>query len=416
MKLGENVHESKKLGFGRNVAGMGDSEVCELMVEAMKAPSIFLDEVASQKITWNSALPGSTVTSQFGSVIRPLTMKSGAGLNVIATDGMLDGEFQANVFVTQLGVKFLVDPLQFTAQGNSVLVQPAAITKPFSPNAFTAQDLLPSGGANTIAAALTPATYQHGWWLNRAFHFLANGYDIQWTYGPNINLLNEELRQTVYLAPNALADSAGIMDVDMQALVRELNASYAANGALSQFILPDTQRIGMTAADATHPIFSGRPSRDFELVNNIVGGSGATTSLPFSKERRSLCCPYIIKAGVKQNIQFVQKNTDFGSKFQQWLAADQLLGGTLPVAMTEGSNIATGAGTAYNERSLDAVPITVAQTNLAQRAIYKGGVGGIVIEFAGFYMTDGFAQKIIGNEDLQRKLKNACGATYAGAA
>lgn len=414
-KLGSGLQrESKKIGFGQNVTGMGNAEICKLFAEANNAPTHALQTVASTKITFTGPVTAAAASKSFGATIKILNMnESTIGPSFVqSTPGLEDGEFQTFVFVCSVGVKMICDPLQFTAQGGSVPIPEAAAAKQATPNAFTVKDLTALGNAN-----LVPATYEHGWWLNRAMWYLVQGYNLRWTYGSLINLLDEELRQTAYMPPGAVPNSAGSSDVDLQLLVRQLNDYYQNQiGSLSEFTIIDTQRLGMTSADGVLSTFSGRPSRDFELASAMVGGQDFHSALAQNRERRTLACPYIIKPGVKTGISFEEQNEIYGNLFRAWLSADNGLGGTIPSTFTEGALISSGATTAYNEQSLDSPAKTVSQTNLAQRAVYKGGSGGMAIEFSGFEMTDDLGQRVASDPVLQGQIKDACGACCGWAA
>jgi hypothetical protein len=400
----------KTIGLGMPSAGVSDADVVALFKEAGSCPIYAMPTVASIKWGFKGPVTGAAAAKTLGATIDIL----GGGQNpagpvsVQQTAGLINGQFQTHLFACAIGVKLIPDPLQFTAQGNAITTPAASAIKNPSPNDFTVHDV-----TNVpLPASITKATLEYGWWLNYAMWNMVQAYNLRWTYGSLINILDEELRKTAFLPPNAQNGSVGAMDVDMLAIVRSMNDYYQNTlGSLSEFQAIDLQRLGSTGAAGAN-VGSFRPTRDFELASAVMGGVDFHSGLSQNSEYRTLTNPYILDPGVPPGLVFEENNTTFGDVFRAYMRADQAVtGATVPPVFTEGALIAAGAGGPFNEQTLDSPPVTVAQTVSASRSLWKYGSAFMAIEIKGYEITKALASRIQNSPDLQAALQRTCGAS-----
>jgi hypothetical protein len=246
--------------------------------------------------------------------------------------------------------------------------------------------------------------------------YMTRGYNLQWQYGHNFNLLNDTLRYTAFLPSNAQEGSASSSDVDLVAMVRRVNNYYTSALNSAQIFLPiDRLRAGNVTLNAVPGQSVYHPSRSLEVVGATYGGGGLRPMLHGNAEFRRLTTPFLAWPGVPLGLKAQVASSDDQLLMQQYFDATQGLGGTIPAAMTPFGNINAGAsnqGTAGQtgvELSLDAALALDESIGLfGQRAIFKGGPFRITVGFKGWELTPEQAE-MLRNQDVRSALEQGCG-------
>jgi hypothetical protein len=240
---------------------------------------------------------------------------------------------------------------------------------------------------------------------------MAQAYDLRWMVGTNCNILLDSLRNTAYVPPSAQTGSASDSQIDVDFLVRETNQFYNEFlGTAFNFMKVDTIRIGSTGALGAN-IGAFRPSRDLELMDATYGGIGLSGLLQGNTEFRPLSMPYIVKAGIPVGLKIEERDVDIANEMRAWLSADGGFGGAVPPSFTDDVNFVAGAGSAFNERTLDG--LNTLQTMPSQRAVFKGGRLNIKVKLKGFEITEDLYTLMANNPDIRDAICAECGIRFA---
>ena len=301
LTIQKDLDPRRKIGLG---ADANPNDVIAAISAATKAAPYALPTVA--KVQWEFAGPVAPgdVAKTLGDTIDIL----GSGQNpqgvdqVYQTSGLNDGEFQTWVLACAFGVHLEYNPEVFSVRGNS-FVRPA--TPPsapnYSPDTFTANDFAANAGApHPLPAGTVPANLDYGSPAGRAFWAMVRAYNLRWTYGSQINIMDEQLRETAYMPPNPQEGSASSSDVWVANAIREVNQRYLSKGSLADFQMVDTLRVGAINTTLTGAsVFV--PSRDFEYSPVTYGGPDlrAKIGIGHNSEFRTLTNPRLLKPGVK---------------------------------------------------------------------------------------------------------------------
>jgi hypothetical protein len=308
-----------------------------------------------------------------------------------------------------VGVHLETVPQGWTARGNAFTAPTAGQPAAFSPDFFTLNDFNGAWGEG-VSPPVAPAFLRYGTWANDAFWYMVRAYNLRWTYGSLINILDEQLRDTAYMPPNAQEGSAGTSQQDIAEWVRQANEYYVGR-LLSPVIFEkvDTLRVGSLSTLGGGGVFT--PSRDFEFVDTVYGGADLRSKLACNSEFRTLSNPYILNPGVPIGLVFEEQNTDLADKFRAQFDASAgtafTAGGTIPANFTDFANLNVGFGTAFNERTIDGV--TVAQQVQANRMEFKIGEALMSNEIKGWEISESLASIIRDNADLAAALCSECG-------
>lgn len=399
-----------QLGLGASAASTSD--VVGLFKSALNCAVYALPSIA--KVQWEFAGPISNADADntLGATIDILGTQAPAGVDeVYSTPGLISGQFQTHVLACAVGMHLETPPMGWTARGNAFDATSfaAARAKPFSPDVWTVADATANTGAwgNNIPVPVAPAYLRYGTWANLAYWYMVRAYNLRWTYGSLINIMDEQLRDTAYMPPNAQEGSAGTSQQDIMQWARETNDRYT--GVLNSdliFEVIDTIRIGSVGAQGANVgVFA--PSRDFEFIDTVYGGSDLRSGLSGNSEFRTLTNPYILKPGVPPGLVLEERNTDLGNKFRAQFDATNGFGGTPPADFTEEANINKGAGTLFTERSIDGNDVT--QQVIADRVEFKCGPALMSQEIKGWEISEALAAQIRDNAQLASQLCSECG-------
>jgi hypothetical protein len=409
----QKLHSDSKLrqiGAGAP-SNLSNNDIVSLFNSALNCAIYALPSVA--KVQWEFGGPLNTESVQrtLGSQIDILGSGSNpAGVDeVYTTPGFINGEFQTHVLACAVGFHLEAPPMGWTARGNafSAAALTSAQAKPFSPDVWTVADATPNTGAwgPNVPVPVAPAYLRYGTWANLAFWYMVRAYSLRWTFGSMINIMDEQLRDTAYMPPNAQEGSAGTSQQDILWWAKETNDRYTnLLGTNLVFATVDTLRIG---SQGTSGIGLFAPSRDFEFVDVVYGGSDLRSALAGNTEFRTLSNPYILKPGVPPGLILEEGNTDLGNKFRAQFDATNGLGGSIPADYTEFGKFNLGPGTSFTERTVDGV--NVSQKVVADRVEFKCGSALMSVEIKGFEISESLAAKIRDDDNLKAQLCSECG-------
>lgn len=401
----------------RKVLGLGDCGGKEQVMSMFKGALCAVYALPTiAKVQWEFAGPISHAATlkTLGASIDIL----GNGSNpdgvdeVYSTPGLINGEFQTFIMACAVGVHLEVSPYMALIRGNAFTrpANGATTAKPFSPDAWTVNDQTNSWGQG-VTAPTARAYLMYGEPAAEAYWAMVRAYNLRWTYGSLINILDEQLRETAYMPPNAQEGSASSSEIDALRMAREVNNRYAALGSTLDFGLIDTVRVGSLGNAPNQGAFA--PNNDLQYVGVTYGGSDLRSKIGIGQnsEFRSLTNPYILKPGVPPGLTFEEQNQELGDYFRaQFDVTEGVAGvatGLTPAQMTESGDWVTTAGSAFIERTIDG--FNVAQTVVAESAIYKGFRALMSNEIKGWEMTESLASQIRDNAELASALCSECG-------
>lgn len=419
----------RQIGFGA-LPGADKAQRKERFVAAMRknlqCQSINMPNIDTVTIHYDGPLTPAEVQGSFGATINPL----GAGLDnpppgATQVDSTFaePGKFQTFALVCAIQWRYDLDPVMWTLKGNALTTPASAVAKPVSPDVFVSQ-VGGSGTGDTAAAGalgltsgqtMLPATLEWAWWAEMAFFYMTRGYNLQWQYGHNFNLLNDTLRYTAFLPTNAQEGSASSSEVDVAFFVNQLNAYYvSALASTSIFIVPDRIRAGNDTLGGTAGLSTFHPSRAFDTVGATYGGGGLRPMLRGNAEFRRLTTPFLAWPGVPLGLKAQVQSTDDQKRMQNYLDATWGFGGNVPAAFTDYVNITAGntvagtAGTTGVELSLDTETLAESLELNSQRVPFKGGPFRISVGFKGWELTPEQAE-LLRNQDVRDALQQGCG-------
>jgi hypothetical protein len=410
------------LGVGQ---GTPNSDIVNLFKSATSCPIYALPTVAKRQWEFEGPVSQANVQRSLGNQIDILGGSNAtAPDNVYQTDGLINGEFQTYVLACAVGMHLEPEPMCWTAQGNAILVPGSSIPMPNSPDDYTVLDQsnLVYGGATQsvpqVQTSMRRAVLEWGWWANYAFWHLVRGYNLRWTYGSLINIMDEQLRDTAYTPPNAQEGSASSSQVAICDFVQRTNQRYISTlAATRMFLWQNLVRVGTLGATTTSTETQGkfRPFDDV-LVDATYGGMDLRSMLRNNSEFRTLEQPYILKPGVPPGL-ILEANGDNAEQalFQaQFDASGGFTGATPPYSLTPfGTLIANGAGQVFDELSADNVDV-LQQVN-TEHYVFKGGTALMSMEIKGYEITEPLADQIKSDPTLQAQICSECGCAVGWA-
>ena len=427
------IIDVKPVGFGLSIdaaqskakaAGdrrMGLGSILDLVVKSKDNPWWNMDVV--EQVRWTLGGPQSTqsLAENFGASIDLFGAgKSPNGIDYVESTLAQPGQTQTHFVACYVGFHLEPDPMAFTLRGNAWTHPTNGVAQIPSPDVFTANDVAQGALGSAVtsgAATFLPAIMEHGWWMNRAFWELVRAYNFRWKIGQHINIMDEQLRHTAYMPPNAQEGSASSSEVDPFNLINQMNQRYEELGSALDFLPIDFLRVGSVGSTTVNNgVFS--PSRDFDTVGVTYGGSDLRSMLRGNSEFRQLCIPYVIEPGVPIGIFLQECDTVQGDLMRALLSISQVggtFGGAIPPVVTPTGNITAGftatGSTVMLERTLDGV--NVPQQVNSQRAIYKSGVGKITLPIKGFEVTADWYDQLSSDPDVRALVLSDCGMKFA---
>ena len=394
--------------------GMGS--ILDLMQESANAPYYNMDVIEQVRWTMSGPQVDESITANFGAEIDLFgSGKSPFGIDFVETTMAQTGQTQTNFVACYVGFHMEPEPLCWTARGNAYTHPVAAVAKPPSPDVFTANDftnnaLFATGGTTPT---FLPGIARWGWWANYVCWHMARAYNYRWKIGQHVNIMDEQLRHTAYMPPNAQEGSASNSQVDVITFLRNINNRYDSLGSALDFMPVDFLRVGSVGNAPNLGVFT--PSRDFEIVDATYGGMDLRSMLKGNSEMRKLCIPYVIPRGVPIGIFLQECDTVQGDNMRQFLSITQGLGGAIPPALTPNGNwnsgfTATGANVML-ERTLDG--FNVAQQVDAQRVLFQGGELKLTLPIRGFEVSQDWYNQLSSSADLRNAVFECVGFKFA---
>lgn len=406
------------------MGAMAPSDIVALFKNNTDCPSISAMPTVA-KIQWEFTGPISPLGIQktFGASIDIL----GSGVNpegvevVYQTPGLINGEFQTHILACAVGVHLDPDQYCWTARGNAISTPSLAVTKPNSPDAFTSADItnlaignLAQAGFPNNASVFHRARLEYNWPLVHAFWSMVRAYNIRWTYGSLVNVMDQQLIDVAYMPKNSQLGSASDSEQDILRAARQSNDYYRDILNSPQiFLMIDNIRIGSVRA-VPNNVGVFRPSDDFQLVPTTYGGGDMRASLCCNDAFYVLTMPYMLQPGVPPGLKLEEQNQTEGDNMRRFLsAADSNDGqGAVPPFFTEDRFVSTGFGaTGANnvnlEQTLDGQ--LVPQQEEAGEVVFKAWHGFMSIDVKGWEIGKSLAAAIEGDANLQAQLCSQCG-------
>ena len=246
-------------------------------------PTYNVPTIDSVTLHYDGPLTTAAVQGSFGTTINPLGANQESpppGCVQVDTTFAEPGKFQTFALVCAIQWRLDIEPIEFTAKVNSWSAPATGAAKPVSPDMFNVGDTAIATGTLGLGGSqtMTPADLEWGWWQGEAFFHMVRGYNLQWQYGHNFNLLNDTLRYTAFLPSNAQDGSASSSQVDINYYTRRTNDYYREMFDTPQIALTiDRARLGNMTLPVGEGAIAGqsvyRPSRAYELVGATYGGS-----------------------------------------------------------------------------------------------------------------------------------------------
>jgi hypothetical protein len=415
--LGATPKDNPSIGLG--ASGLGS--VIDLINNSKDNPVYNMDVI--EQVRWGMLGPQTpaSIRANFGAEIDLFgSGKSVAGIDYVETTMAQTGQTQTYFIACYLGFHIETEPMQWDTIGNAWSIPDIATSAvPGSPDVFTVADSAPLGFAGGevpgafFGQILTPAVLQWGWWANYAAWHMARGYNLRWKIGQHTNIMDEVLRHTAYMPPNAQEGSASSSEVDIVDFVNQMNLRYGSLGSALIFLKTNFLRIGSNSTGGVAP-FPGvfTATRDFDRVGATFGGMDLRSMLRGNSEFRKLTLPYVIKPGVPIGIILQENDQDQGDQMRRAMDITNGLGGVIPPSETEFTNIDSLATQFAPERTLDGV-YPASQSVLNLRTIFKGGDMKLSLMIKGFEVTEDWYNIMSSNSDIRDVVMSACGIRFA---
>ncbi len=283
----------RKLGFG--TAGLGGQDVSRGekknrfvgMVKGIQGTPTWnfpvLDHVTMH---YDGPITSEQAGASFGTKINPLGVNPESppqGCVQVDTTFAEPGKFQTFNLICAIQFRIDIEPLFFTAKGNSWTTPLTGSAKPVSPDMFNTADLATVALGGTLGLTgeqtMTPAILEWGWWQDIAFYHMFRGYNLYWQYGNRFAILNDNLRYTAFIPGTAQDGSASNSEIDINYFARQSNDYYrAAFNSPQIFTTIDRTRLGNESLSEQPGLSVYRPTRAYETVGVTYGGGGSRNS------------------------------------------------------------------------------------------------------------------------------------------
>ena len=416
---------SRFLGMGATpgVNGTSDAErrkrFIGMIATAQNTPTYNVPTIDSVTLHFDGPLTDTAIQGTFSNVINPLGANEGSppeGCTQVDTTFAEPGKFQTFALVCAIQWRMDFEPFEFTAPINGWTSPISGAAKPVSPDAFTLADVAANGTLGLLAGqTMVPGSLEWGNWIGQAFYYMTLGYNLQWQYGHNYNIINDNLRYTAYVDNAQQQSGASNSEVDLEFYLRQTN-NYYRNVLDSPFtaLMLDRTRLGNMTLGEAAGLSVFRPSRAYERVNTTFGGQSVRSRLKGNSEFRKLTVPFLAWPGVPLGLKAVVSSSDDQLRMQQFLSATYGFGGSAPAQFTEDLNVNVGGGVAEltggvtsQEPSLDSGNAPHYVQTYAQRMPFKGGTWKITVAFKGYELTPDQAA-LVQNIDMRTAIMSEC--------
>jgi hypothetical protein len=305
--------------------------------------------------------------------------------------------------------------MQWDTIGNAWNVPETGVSQvPASPDVFTNQDAEQLGFIDGPfdGEILSPAVLQWGWWANYAAWHMVRAYNLRWKIGQHTNIMDEVLRHTAYMPPNAQEGSSSDSEVDVVDFVNQMNQRYVQLGSALIFLKTNFRRVGSTgAAGSTAWPSSFEPTRDFVRVGATFGGMDLRSMLRGNSEFRKLTLPYLIKPGVPIGLILQENDTVQANQMRRAMDITNGQGGVIPPNETDFTNINLNAIAQADELTLQGAIAT--NQIFVNNNIFKGGDFKLTLAIRGFEVTEDWYNTMSNSADIRDVVMSACGIRFA---
>jgi hypothetical protein len=420
-------HRIKAAGIGlgqvrNNNEGLGD--LVSSILSCKACPTYNMPIIEQVRWTLGGPLLDSTITSAFGAEIDLFgSGKVIPGIAFVETTMAQPGQLQVPTLCCAIAWHLEPEPFEFTAQVNAWTRPVVGAQAPPSPDVFTLNDQTHGSLGTAIAQGtqiMVPGVLQWGWWAAYAFWHMARGYDLRWQIGRHTNIMDEILRHTAYMPPNAQNGSTAGLNVDITDFVRQTNDYYDQLGTALIALKTNFLRVGSTgAAGANTGAF--RPSRALQFVPTTVGGINLRELLGANSEFRKLTVPYLIQPGIPIGLVCQEADTIEANQMRRWLSITQSQQAGIPPIETDDANVLASTtinvSPTANEVVIGAATPPAAADLVSQQvdtgtAIFKGGEGKITLAIKGFEVDGDWASVLNANPDIRDAVMRECGCGY----
>jgi hypothetical protein len=414
--LGRADLETKDVRAG--LAGAGLGSIIDLINNSKDNPVYNMDVIENVRWTMLGPQSDASISANFGAEIDLFgSGRSVQGIDFVQTTMAQTGETQTHFIACYVGFHIETEPLQFDTIGNSwqtPVGTPSVV--PASPDIWTLNDFAALGfaGGDTpgpfAGQAFSRAVWQHGWWANYAAWHMVRGYNLRWKIGQHTNIMDEVLRHTAYMPPNAQEGSASDSEVDIIDFVNQMNQRYVSMGSGGIFLPINFLRLGSNGAAPSPGVFT--PTSDFERVGATFGGMDLRSMLRGNSEFRKLTLPYVIKAGVPIGLILQENDTDQAAQMRRALSITLGTGLTPPLETPLNAIPLSATTNPLPERTLDGV-YPSPQSIPEETAIFKSGDIKLSLMIRGFEVTEDWYNIMSQNADIRDVVMSACGVRFA---
>ena len=386
--LGEPIDIDKVRAYEGGVKkGLGAVGVTSLLKSSMDCASYAMDTIHQTRWTLIGPITDAAIEKNFSAEIDLFgNSKSVEGVAFVESTMPQNGELNTHMLACAIGFHLEPEPKSWTQLGNAWTHPVVGQPKPPSPDVFTVADVVngalgPAFSGQTPDQFMRPAILQWGAWANYVAWHLVRAYDLRWAIGTKWNILDEVLRHTAYMPPNAQDGSSGNSEDAVIAEIRRTNDYYDSLGTAFDFLKIDFLREGVFNNGGV-PIGEFRPSRAFELAPVTYGGMDLRHMLRGNSEFRKLDLPYIIGAGIPIGLILQETDSTQGDIMRDYLSITQGRqgNGVIPPFILDAANINAGGTVSGTPVMLEApldltstVANSVSQAVFAERAFYKMG-------------------------------------------
>jgi hypothetical protein len=381
-------------------------------IQAFKSCPVYNMPVIEQvRQTYSGPLLDADIQRTFGATWDPFAQGlDPAGASFVETTMAQPGQLQTYTLVMAIGVHLEPEPYCWTAQGNAWNHPAGSVNKPPSPDVFTGNDVANGalGAAFTGATptqTMLPAVLRWGWWINKAMWCFARAYNLRWMIGQHTNIMDEQLRHTAYMPPNAQEGSASSSQQDIITAVRQTNDYYGSLGAAFEFLKTDFLRLGSIGTGAAN-IGIFRPSRALEVVGVTYGGGDLRSMLKNNSEFRELSLPYLITPGVPIGLKCQETDSVQAALMRSFFSITDGFNTTVGnTQITDAADIIAGltasGGNIMLEQTFDAAPLTQSQSVPAQRIPFKGGEFKLGLLLKGYEVDQNWGDVLRGDPAIR---------------
>lgn len=381
-------------------------------IQSFKSCPVYNMPVIEQvRQTFSGPLLDADIQRTFGATWDPFAQGlDPAGASFVETTMAQPGQLQTYTLVMAIGVHLEPEPYCWTAQGNAWNHPAGTVNQPPSPDVFTGNDVANgalgasfTGGSPT--QTMLPAVLRWGWWINKALWCFARAYNLRWMIGQHTNIMDEQLRHTAYMPPNAQEGSASSSQQDIITAVRQSNDYYGSLGAAFEFLKTDFLRLGSaTSGGVNVGVF--RPSRALEVVGATYGGGDLRSMIKNNSEFRELSLPYLITPGVPIGLKCQETDSVQAALMRSFFSITDGFNTTVPPQITDAADVlaaltAGGTGNVMLEQTFDAAPVLVPQQMNAQRVPFKGGEWKMGILLKGYEVDQNWGDVLRGDPEIR---------------